>query len=329
MECTFGQAKAILRSASHLHGDGCELGDQINAAVAALAELSGWTYFRRLVRTFSDRPVFALPQGASELVRVCINGKPASLHQTDYQFLHSGPGDLDRFRARGFRLLPSADVADLGTSPIMFQPQEPVFLCAASPQHDESSGEGLGFTVTGVLVTGERATVRLPVTEGDYGVYPDYSHFDTTRAFASIEHVVLDHDATEYTTLYGLTPRGSFMMLGHYHPSIRVPKFRVYEVAAGQPPPYDILAEVRVSPLPCIRDDDVLPVPSIEPVKHMLLHNAALAMNEGKDAQGHLQQAMQWLQQMEVADNTIQAPVVHNVLFDGSCGQLADDFENL
>lgn len=323
MDYTFGQAKTILSEAAYLHGGG-NIGDQINAAVAALAGLSGWNFLRRLVRTFSDRPVFALPQGASELVRVCVNGKPASLHPTDYQFLHSGPGDLDRFRARGFRLLPSSDVADLGTSPLMFQPPEPVFLCAVS----EDPGASQKITVSGTLVTGEKASVKFDVVAGSAGVYPPYQSFDRTSAFASVDGIVLDANAAAYVTLYGLTLHGSFMLLGHYHPSIRVPKFRVYEIAGCGRPPYDILAEVRIAPLPCVDDDDIIQLPSLEPIKHMLLYTSNLAMNEGKTAQDHLQQAMQWLQQMEVADNTIQAPVVQNVLYEGSAGELSE-FDNL
>ena len=45
-------------------------------------------------------------------------------------------------------------------------------------------------------------------------------------------------------------------------------------------------------------------------------------MNEMQTAQQYLQQAVQWLQQMQVADNTVQSPVVQNVIFEGSGGDV-------
>ena len=93
MQYTFGQAKQILISAGHSQS-GTDLGQKINNAVQALAGLNGSEFLRRLVRISSPSPVFSLPQGVSGLVRVCVNGKPASLHGTDYQFLHSGAGSV-------------------------------------------------------------------------------------------------------------------------------------------------------------------------------------------------------------------------------------------
>lgn len=319
---TFGQAKKLLNRAPYVQGTS-DVGERINAAVAALAGLSGWEFLRRLVRTFSATPVFSLPQGVAGLVRVCVNGRPASIHGTDYQFLHSGPGDLEGFMKRGFRLLRPADVADFGYSPILFPLAGPTFLAATSAKVDAGRAQA-PVTVTGLTPDGIRITRKYEVGQGVYGQPPDYTAFHENRdaAFMSIESVVLDAHADEYISLWGMDQSGTVVMLGHYHPSIQVPKFRQYRIEAG-PGPYDILAEVRIDPLPLIDDADVIPVPSIEPIKLMMLYESYLILNELTTAQQYMQQAVAWLQQMQVADNTVQAPVVQNTLFEGSGGEIS------
>lgn len=322
-EFTFGQAKKLLNRAPYVQGT-ADIGERINAAIAALTGLNGWEFLRRLVRMSSATPVFSLPQGVAGLVRACVNGRPSSIHGTDYQFLHSGPGDLESYVSRGFRILRTTDVADIGYSPTLFPIVEPMFLAATSARVDAGRAQA-PLTVTGLAPDGVRVTRKYEVTQGVYGQPPEYTAFydggDVT--FMSIESVVLDANADEYISLWGMTPGGTTVMLGHYHPSIQVPKFRQYRISAPGPGPYDILAEVRVDPLPLIDDSDVIPIPSIEPIKLMMLYETSLVLNELTTAQQYLQQATQWLQQMQVADNTVQSPVVQNTLFEGSGGELS------
>ena len=319
---TFGQAKQMLANAPYLHGTS-DIGEQINNAIAALAGLNGWECLRRLVRLFSATPVFSLPQGVAGLVRVCVNGRPASLHGTDYQFLHSGPGDLDSFLRRGFRWLPESDIADLGRSPIMCPLVEPMVLAATAAHVEDGTKPQAPIAVSGTTTSGIRTTVRLDVGQGVFGAVPDYGafHDGSGAQFLSIDSVVLDSHADDYISLWGLGTGGRAVMLGHYHPCIKVPMFRQYRVTSGHGP-YDLLAEVRIDPLPLVDDDDVVPLPSIEPIRLMMLYEHQIAMNELASAQQYMQQATQWLQQMQVADNTVQTPVVQNVLFEGSGGDV-------
>lgn len=318
---TFGQAKRLLSRNAYLHGK-APVGEQINDAVMALSGLNGWECLRRIVRTSSATSLLTLPQGVAGLVRVCVNGEPASLHGTDYQFIHSGPGDLEGFMSRGFRLVPGTDVADLGFSPVMTEPPGPVFLVAESYHYGERPQAPI--TVSGLTPMGDRVTVKLNVDEGEFGVLPSYERFydRTGTAFMSIDSVVLDDAADDYIALFGMTSAGEVVHLGRYHPFVKVPKFRRYKIKTAQPGPYDILAEVRIDPLPLVNDDDVVPLPSLEPIKLMMLYDVNLALNEMQTAQQYLQQAVQWLQQMQVADNTVQTPVVQNVIFEGSGGDV-------
>lgn len=319
---TFGQAKQLLASAPYLRA-GRDIGGQINDAVSALAGLGAWECLRRLVRLFSATPVFSLPQGVAGLTRVCVNGTPASLHGLDYQFLHSGPGDLDNFLKRGFGLVPARDVADLGFSPTMYPVGEPSALVAVAA-HVGTGRPQPPVTVTGYTPTGIRVTQAIEVIQGTRETAPDYSEFhrNSEVAFASIERVVLGEGTDDYVTLWGLGRSGRAAMLGHYHPQERVPALHQYRIKAPGRGPYDLLAEVRVDPLPLIDDSDVVPLPSLEPIRLMMLYAHQVGMNELASAQQYLQQATQWLQQMQVADHTVQTPVVQNVLFEGSGGDV-------
>lgn len=330
---TFGQAKSLLRNSAYLHGDG-DIGAQIDAAVQSLAGLSGWQFMRGLVRTFSAGPVLTLPQGSADLTRVCVNGRPASLHAQDYQFLHSGPGDLDGYVRHGFSLVRGSDVADLGHSPLMVQPRSPACFVAVSRYVDVPDPSGktrpqAPVSISGTAPDGSLVKASVPVIQGSLHEYPSYESFDQTVWFSSVSNVVLDQFADEYITIYMMDTHGVISMAAHCHPRIQVPRFRQYRISSPVHPPYDILAEVRLDPLPLVDDDDVIPIPSLEPIKHMMLYNANLAMNEQQTAQSYLQMATSWLNQMQQADNTIQTPVVQNVLYEGSGGELTEEFFNL
>lgn len=331
MRYTFGDAKRILASAGQSN-HGTDIGERINLAVQALAGLSGWEFMRRLVRTISASPVFSLPQGTAGLVRACINGRPASIHATDYQFLHSGPGDLAK-PPPGFRLLRGAEIADAGFSPLQIEPDEPAQFVATS-RYVSADKPGAGYrpqpdiVITGVTDGGERVSYSVPVIQGTLGTLPEYKYFDGPR-FAAVENVVLGDSTDETINLYSMTAHGAISFAAQYHPSVHVPLFHRYEVVGAPGPVFDILAEVRIEPLPLIDDNDVVPLPSLEPIKSMMLYDANMIMNEMQTAEGYKTQAESWLAKMQIADNTVQSPVVLNTLFEGSGGDISEEAINL
>lgn len=328
MRYTFGEAKKMLASAG-MSSSGTDIGGKINIAVQALAGLNGWEFMRKLVRTISASPVFSLPQGTAGLVRACINGRPASIHATDYQFLHSGPGDLSK-PPPGFRFLRSSEIADVGYSPLEVDLQGPTKFIATSPYiMVEKPGTGYrpqpDITITGIDASGCRVSYRCPVVQDPSGV-PDDKFFDGPD-FVTVEHVVLGDATDEHITLFGMCGNTKFTA-AHYHPAVKVPLFHRYQVV-GCPGPYDILAEVRIEPLPLVNDEDVVPLPSLEPVRSMMLYEANMNMNEMQTAEGYKNQAETWLAKMQIADNTIQTPVVVNTLFEGSEGESSEFYQNL
>lgn len=331
MEFTFADAKRIL-AAEGFSTSGTDIGQKINDAIQALAGLQGWEFMRRLVRTISTSPVFSLPQGTVALVRACVNGTPASIHPTDYQFLHSGPGDL-RKPPHGFVPLRSADIADAGYSPLMRPMPGLSHFCATSPfvtvaKPGDKVRPQPPVTVEGVSDTGARVVARLNVSQCEPAGMPDEKYFDPPL-FARVDSVVLDPSTDEPITLHGMTADGLRYVAAQYHPRFKVPKFRLYEIVGHPAPAYDVLAEVRMDPVELVDDTDVLPVRSLEPVKSMLLYSHNLMMNEMQTAEGYRNQAEAWLMKMQVADDTLQAPTVSNTLYEGSAGELSDYYFNL
>lgn len=350
---TLGQAKRILEAEGHAHGT--ELRRKINTALQALAGMNGWECLRKLVRLRSAGPVFSLPQGTAGLVRACINGKPAMLHGQDFQFLSSGPGDLAHVPA-GFLPLQESDIADLGEEPVWLQPEVPVYL-AASVSTTADSGDANAaqpkLHVVGLGANGERISADLDVQTGIS--YPDgVPTFSNLVKFTLVERVVLDDSTDSYVTLAmrdASDDTATPVVIGHYHPEVKVPMFRryqvaiaphppvfgVYPVAAGANPvplppqggPYDILAEVRVDPLPLVDDSDVVPLPSLEPVKCMLLYQWNMETNETQAAQAYQQAAAAWLTALQNTRNVAQTPVVVNSIYGGSSGEMSNDLFNI
>ena len=327
MDYTFGQAKELLKNAAHAQHDE-DLGTKINEAVQSLAGLAGWEFMRKLVRISTTTPVFTLPQGAVALTRLCVNGRPASLHATDYQFLHSGPGDLSRNPPPpGFNFVDvsprTSDVADMGFLPFSTPASGPMKFAATV------QGEASGVvTIYGIDTKGTPLAREITIVTGDsYGV-PEDSAFDEYY-FSHVTDVVIPEGAIQYITLFGMSPENNRLRLAEYHPNIIHPKFHAYQFAGPRLPYYDMIAEIRFDPLPLVNDSDVVPVASLEPIKHMLLYDACLNMNELQTAQQYVQQATSWIQQMKVTDDTIQTPVVSNTFFEGSVGELSELYRNI
>lgn len=322
MKYTFGDAKRILVGSAH--SKAVDVGQKINDAVQALCGANPWEheFLRQVVRISSATPVFSLPQGAAGLVRACVNGRPVSLHGQDFQFLSSGPGDLGHV-GPGFRMLSAQDIEDLGQSPVWWQPMVPSYLAATTT----SDRPQPPITVHAVAPDGERFTFQIePAQPGESPV------FDTSRAVATVESVVLDQSADGYICLHA-TDRATqnfSVTIAKYHPSFRVPQFRCYRInSCPHRGPYDILAEVQVEPFPFIDDDDVLPFPTLEPIKCMMLYQWNFQNNETAAAEKYLTQALQWLGRFNSAKNTVQVPTVMNVQYNMSMGELSNWCVNL
>jgi hypothetical protein len=321
MRYTFGDAKRLLAGAAHAKL--ADVGQKINDALQALYGANGWEheFLRQVVRISSASPVISLPQGSAGLVRACVNGQPVTMHGQDFQFLSSGPGDLERM-PEGYRLLMGPEITDIGPSPVWRQPDGFGVLCAAYKGERPQPP----VTVHAIGMDGDRFTFQL--TPQSESAKPEW---DESHPVRRIEGIALGEQTDDYITLFmtGVLPATQEVAIGRYHPLVRVPEFRRYRINVPFPGPYEVLAEVRVEPLPLVADDDIIPFPTLEPVKCMLLYEWNLQNNESAAAQKYLEQALGWLGRFNSTKNTVQTPVVSNVRMNLSMGEVSDWSMNL
>ena len=174
--------------------------------------------------------------------------------------------------------------------------------------------------VTGIGVDGSDVTVRLlPSVKGSDLVY------ETTVPVFQIRDVVLHEATDDYVTLYAKPVRGEAepRVLARYHPKEKVPVFHRYRIPRFHDGPYDILAEVQIDPWPLVADEDVIPFPTLEPIKCMMLAQWNQQNNETATAEKFEKQAMQWLTRFNAKKNIIQTATVVNVPYNGSMGELS------
>lgn len=321
MRYTFGDAKRLLAGAAH--SKLTNVGQKVNDAIQALCSANSWEHelLRQVVRISSASPVISLPQGTAGLVRACVNGRPTTIHGQDFQFLSSGPGDLDRI-PEGFATLAGPEITDLGTSPVWRQPDGFGYLCAAY----KGSRLQPDVTVHATGMDGDRIAFALtPQSEAAALVW------DKAHPVRTVESVVLGDQTDGYITLFmqGAVPAADDVVIGRYHPLIRVPEFRRYRINVPHPGPYELLAEIRIDPLPLVDDDDIVPFPTLEPIKCMMLYEWNFQNNESAAAQKYLEQAMRWLTMANASRNVVQTPTVLNVQMNGSMGELSSWAQNL
>lgn len=323
MQYTLGQACKKLSTTSRAYGVD-NMREAVNDAIQALAGMAGWECLRKVLRVFSAQPAFALPQGCAGLVRACVGGRPVSVRGQDYEFLHSGPGDL-RHPPPGFVAVPPSNIVDRGYGALMVDPAFPFQLEAET----ESLDPAPELRVRAVSASGEVVRFEVPVRSA--GIDPESSDSGSDPVLRDVLEVAVDTScATSYTRLYAVAEDGSRMLVAIYHPEIPAPRFRRYEIQ-GLPPcaPVDVLAEVRLDPLPLVDDGDVLPFDSLEPVEWMIQASWYAKAGEIDAAQKMHALAANWLKARETAADVVQAPVVVNSLLVGSAGEVSMESVNI
>lgn len=332
MRYTLGQARKKLAGFTHAWGSH-DVRESVNDAIQALAGMSGWECLRRVLRISSAGPVFALPQGCAGLVRVCVNGRPMTIRGQDFEFLHSGPGDLSR-PPSGYRPIVPGNVIDRGEHPVYHMPGTPFRVTARTDKPDQP-----GVVVVGVGPDGTRKRVfvksyQAPTVDFQtgqvVGVETDVRDSYADDVLIRIDEVVIAHDATSYINLYAMgVDQTTCEELGRYNPEVKVPRFHWYEIVGLDRPGYELLVEVRLDPLPLIEDCDVLPFDTLDPIEWMIMASWKFRASEIDAAQKYQNQAANWLKAREVAADTFQTTVVVNNIYQGSLGETSMDAFNI
>lgn len=338
MQLTLKDAKEELVDSNGAYAS-TDLVRSINKAIRALAGMKGWQRLRKTVRFSSVGPCFTLPQGCAGLVRACVNGSPTTVRGQDFRFLQSGPGDVpfERRIPKGFTTV--SNVVELGRFPVMVEPRNEFKVFAYKDDPDKTAS----VKIEGIDVTGRRVT--LSVEDSDMNCWPVYgssgekisgtepeSAEPLSVEFMEIVSVVIGEGTNTNITLYAsdLANPSLVYPISQYDYRVKVPTFMRYElpnVRQGQP--IEILAEVRIEPLPLVEDSDVLPFDSTEPIEYMIRAEWAMRSTEASQAEKYRAAAANWLLAQEIADDTKQTQFLINSVMSGSPGEISMEAENI
>ena len=318
MQYTLGQAAKALSHVTHAYGS-TDVRAAINSAVQALAGMAGWERLRRVVRILSAHPAFALPQGCAGLVRACVAGRPVTIRGQDFEFLHSGPGHLSRPPA-GFSPVAPGNILDRGVHPIPFVPKAPFRLYAESSVEDEPDLSAKGIADDGRCI--RRDSVRV-VKTGSEPILTDV-------AFTDLTGLVLPDDLRAYVELCCEDADGVRYPVSRLNPEVKAPEFHRYEVQGTVPRQgVEILAEVRLDPLPLVDDDDIVPFDTLDPIGWMMQADWMVRSGEVDAAQKLHALAAGWLKTRETTADMVQSSLVVNSIFDNSLGEVSMEAVNI
>lgn len=279
MYYTFAQAK--LQLARFADGGCDQVGQAINDAVDRLMSTKSWKCLSRIVRMCVVDQVFPMPQNVESITRAVVDGVPVSVFGSAYQFLSSGPGDLDyRVNATsGYN-----DVMDVaGFHPTMFDipldlddgyslvafctnpadAGKQIFVEGYGPKNEERKES---------LIINRWANGVEGAIHGEFGS----GNHRSEHTYRTLGHVILPEGLVGYTSLYAVRlDTNEMRFLAKYHPRILVPDFRRYRLTQ----PLDltnaasaayVLAEVKLAFVPLVDDTDLLPFDSLAAVKLMM-----------------------------------------------------------
>jgi hypothetical protein len=230
---------------------------------------------------------FALPRGVEKIIGVNINGVPTNVFNRMYQFMSSGPGDID------YRTWASmyTDLMDLGEAPFQFSipPNEGAgyrLVAYSTSMNDMNVPLKLrGFGVQGKDVSESLLlNVFANGTEGTIEGSWD-SQIISASAFRDLT-AVSKPITSGYVTLYAVdTATNEMWIVGQYHPSDTLPMFRRYRITnkncdtSSDRACTNLLALVLCGYTKLTEDDDIVPIDNLPALKNMII--AIEAENSG------------------------------------------------
>jgi hypothetical protein len=273
MNYTLTQAREVVRR--FVDSGSCRnavIDARINEALDRLIQGEDWECLKKTVRINVWDRVFPLPWNCGKIMYACTDGNPARVLGQAYQFLSSGPGDLD-FRTNGSWRKALADKGD--NWPVMYDiPRESALnLCAFGTE------TGLG-TIRVQGYDGNDFDVDEEVPVNQWAGPPDYTipgvfGSGVVVSTGTFSHVtrVWKPTSTAPITLLAVDPATNEMhFLASYHPAQDVPGFRRYMITnADEETCTSVLAQVKLRHVPVTLDDDILPIPSLQALKLMVM----------------------------------------------------------
>lgn len=260
---------------------------RLNEAIARLTDADDLECMIKNIRIQACNFAFPLPYNVEKIINATVNGTPAQVFGTAYQFLSSGPGDLDYGGScSGFQ-----DLVDLGDDFAIMYGIPPCYdvdgteyepggmqLAAFSESADDVDKI---LSLFGFDINAREMSVELPISRwkgGDIGRIsgrmssPGKTWDHTEEKFEDVTRVTKPV-TTGTVYLYAVDPVNDyFFFLAAYHPSQTIPQFRRYGIT-NKTVGYRscVLARVKLRHIPLSVPTDLLPVDSLDAVKLMLI----------------------------------------------------------
>ena len=327
MPQTFGQAKKVLARYASSYDLG-DIGAAINTAVDELATSKNWQKLKKVKRFLAYDEFVPIPQDCDSIIRACIDGKPIDVRGADYDFLQSGPGDLDYIPA-GYA--PTHNIQDMGYFPTMYDISTAAGAKLIAFGTQDLTGEVI--KIKGKNDHGDIVAANLTYkvwTDADLGIdSEDAAACATLTAsdslFCEIDRIALPEGIGAYVSLYALAD-GVFTFLARMHPDEKIPQFRRYRIAgfSGETGAYyRLLAEVKLKALPLVEDWEPMPFDSLLPVQYMLQSLWYMNSGEIKSADEYRQRAIMALAIREDTQQERQGMIILNTHYDDSLGDVS------
>jgi hypothetical protein len=243
---------------------------RINEALSRITDMQDWECLRKLMRITVHGRAIGLPANVEKILWADVDGTPARVFGQPYQFLSSGPGDLDyRQHTTIFK-----DLVDAGDGwPTLYDIPRNLPLVAMSTA---SQDVGKQLQVRGVVDDVE-TTQLVPVVQWKQGIEGQLQGtipgiVVNSPAMCSVSRVIKPTTHAP-VSLFAVDPVSSeFFYLAKYSPLETVPQFRRYNLTnASDGNDYCILALARLRFVPLSDGDDVLPIDNPTALKLMIM----------------------------------------------------------
>ena len=299
---TLAQAReAVKRFVDNGSCNNAVIDARINEALERLTDHADFECMRATVKISTCNHCFTLPYNVEKLLFADVNGTPAKILGQAYQFLSSGPGDLDyKNWGSGFQ-----DIVDQGEHPTQF---------TIPTSYTTSDGTEVGLSSLGLHLAafstekedvGQLMTIRgfkgscngdevhagqtpgedLPIQRWAGGVEGKLSGFWNLQLTHSVDRFkdvteIIKPETKGYVTLYGVVGDNSpaatnatfFAFLAKFHPRQTIPQFRRYGITnAACGCQACILAHVKMRHVPLVDGNDILPIDSLQALKLMVM----------------------------------------------------------
>jgi len=253
---------------------------RIQEALERLMDMDDWDCTRRLVRVQVCGHHFTLPQNVEKILWADVDGTPVRVFGQPYQFIASGPGDLD-YSYRGIlsSILDKGDhwptQFDIPESYTLDDVEHTVTGLRLFARSIDAADAGKQVTVFGTGPSGEEIKEDVVVEQwysGAEGVLAGGVSGATTAEFKAVTRVVKPA-TTGYISLSAHDAESGHMtFLAKTTPAAGIPTFRRYSVVNHRDGQYNsVLALVKLRAVVPGDSEAVLPIDSMQALKLMIM----------------------------------------------------------